>query len=963
MRGLKQLLAFAALLSLLSGAGQPGRLSRARAASALQQSADSAAAPAGSQSSPLSDAAYALLVQRAHANRANFYVYRDADSPYNRGTPSGLFGADASDLDRVHVSPACVDENSPSGCSTDVNKLDRAHVNVLRVAFDPLPAGHFAGVNIQEPEAYVPADCDPQPATCKGYDLTGASSVVFDVRSPGGADVQFGVGGGMTGFFHIPASTTYSSVTIPLSTLSPAPNLSNVHILFSVATNSFNAPGGCTVLLDNIRFTTGPNGPQERALSLPLAYQTFGVVPRSTPSGGRVPIPPDQLLRNLATVYGAALTLQALLKRGADADLSAARAIADALVYVGRHDNHGDPLPAAPNGTTGLHNGYESGDLTLLNDQGPGQGQAGDPRLAGFTADCGSGGFCRLSDGATGGNNAFAMLALLAAYKQFGDIRYFDASRLIGFWIAGSLTDNTGTGYGGYYLGYPDEGVVPKTLIKSKSVENNAAIFAAFTMQAGLERAAGYPADADMWTARANVAGDFVMRMFDETNGRFNAGTVPPGTAAGPGVSPDPTTLRGDDVINTADFLDANTLTTLALAPAPRYRNQINWRRPAQYVRGHFARTVSAGGQGFSGFNIVQTPTAGPNGIAWEFTGQAVVLFQFVDSLYGEDNFHFDIPTYRAQLRGAQLFAPFGDGLGLVASTLQGGDALPPGEQCLSTPFQCIPERVGLAATAWAVFADQRVNPLAAPGLDTAGLYNPSASGFFLRNAHAAGPADSTFQYGPAGTNWTPLSGDWNDDGFDTIGLYNPPTATFFLKNTNAAGGADLTFQYGPAGLGWLPLTGDWNGDGADTVGLYDPSTATFYLKNTAAAGPADITFTFGPVNGAVTTPLVGDWDGDGVDTIGLYAASPTASTFYLRNSNDTGFANKTFIYGPAGSGWTPLSGDWNGDGADGVGLYDPSTGTFYLKNTNSGGAADLVYIYGPAGVGWKPLKGDWDGT
>jgi hypothetical protein len=957
MRGLIQPLAVAVLLSLLSGAGQQGHLSRGQTPPSF-----TADAPTDSQASSLSDGAYALLGTRAAANRANFYVYKDAESAYNHGTPSGSFGADASDLNRIHLNVACVDENSASGCSTDVNKLDRTHVNVMRVAFDPLPAGHFAGVNIQEPEAYVPASCDSQPATCRGYDLSNASSVIFDVRSPGGANVQFGVGGGMTGFIHISASSTYSSVTIPLNTLTPSPNLANVHLLFTVSTNDVNAPGGCTVLLDNIRFATGLHGPQESALSLPLANQTFGVVPQSSPGSGRVPIPPDQLLRNLATTYEAALTLQALLKRGTDSDLLSARAIADALVYASQHDNHGDPLPVAPNGTTGLHNGYESGDLTLLNNQASGQGQAGDVKLAGFTANCGSGGFCLLNDGATGGNNAFAMLALAAAYKQFGDVRYFDAARLLGFWITGNLTDTTGTGYGGYYLGYRDEGVMPKTLIKSKSVENNADIFAAFTVLASLERAAGNSAEAAQWTTRANAGGDFVMQMFDAANGRFNAGTVPSGTAAGAGVTPDPSTLRGGDVINTADFLDADTFTTLALANAPRYRNQINWRQPAQYVLSHFAQNINAGGQSYSGFNLVQTPTAGPNGIAWEFTGQAVVLFLFVDSLYREDNFHFDIPTYRAQLLDAQLFAPFGDGQGLVASTLQGGDALPPGEQCLSTPFQCIPERVGLAATAWAVFADQSVNPLAALGSDTVGLYNPATSGFFLRNAHAGGAADLTFQYGPASANWTPLSGDWDGDGTDTIGLYNPSTATFFLRNTNAAGAADLTFPYGPAGLGWLPLAGDWNGDGVDTVGLYNPSTGAFHLKNTNAAGPADITFTFGPVNGATTTPLVGDWDGDGVDTIGLYAAAPTVSTFYLRNSNDAGFANVTFQYGPAGSGWTPLVGDWNGDGADTVGLYNPLNSTFFLKNTNSAGAADLVYSYGPAGAGWTPLKGDWDG-
>jgi hypothetical protein len=43
---------------------------------------------------------------------------------------------------------------------------------------------------------------------------------------------------------------------------------------------------------------------------------------------------------------------------------------------------------------------------------------------------------------------------------------------------------------------------------------------------------------------------------------------------------------------------------------------------------------------------------------------------------------------------------------------LQDGDALPPLGQCLATPFQCIPERVGIAATAWAIFAERGFNPL-----------------------------------------------------------------------------------------------------------------------------------------------------------------------------------------------------------------------------------------------------------
>jgi hypothetical protein len=241
----------------------------------------------------------------------------------------------------------------------------------------------------------------------------------------------------------------------------------------------------------------------------------------------------------------------------------------------------------------------------------------------------------------------------------------------------------------------------------------------------------------------------------------------------------------------------------------------------------------------------------------------------------------------------------------------------------------------------------------------SAGLYSPSASSFFLKNNTSAGSADVTFFYGPAGSGWTPIAGDWNGDHVDTAGLYNPATSTFFLKNSNAGGSADLTFAYGPAGANWLPVVGDWNGDGIDTVGLYQPTTGNFFLKNTNAAGAADLVFSYGPA-GAGWLPIAGDWNGDGVATVGLY--QPSTSTFFLRNTNSAGAANLVFSYGPAGSGWTPLAGDWNGDGVVTVGLYQPSGSAFFLRNTNATGAADLTFGYGPAGAGWKPLAGNWDG-
>jgi hypothetical protein len=248
---------------------------------------------------------------------------------------------------------------------------------------------------------------------------------------------------------------------------------------------------------------------------------------------------------------------------------------------------------------------------------------------------------------------------------------------------------------------------------------------------------------------------------------------------------------------------------------------------------------------------------------------------------------------------------------------------------------------------------------LATSGTNTAGVYNPTAGVFFLKNTNTAGGADVTFQFGPGGLGWIPLVGDWNGDGVDTVGVYNPSAGVFFLKNTNAAGGADVTFQFGPGGLGWIPLVGDWNGDGVNTVGVYNPSAGVFFLKNTNAAGGADVTFQFGP-GGLGWIPLVGDWNGDGVNTVGAY--DPSAGVFFLKNTNTAGGADVTFQFGPGGLGWMPLVGDWNGDGVDTVGVYNPSAGVFFLKNTNTAGGADITFQFGPGGLGWIPLVGDWNG-
>ena len=181
----------------------------------------------------------------------------------------------------------------------------------------------------------------------------------------------------------------------------------------------------------------------------------------------------------------------------------------------------------------------------------------------------------------------------------------------------------------------------------------------------------------------------------------------------------------GNDILDTRDFLDADSFTTLGLAGSSAYgvssQSPINWQQPLDYILNFmqsgnsFTQDVTADSLSFAGFGLVPAPPM--TGVAWEFTGQVVETCDYVDLLLNTTTFQSCAQSYLNQILQAANSAPFGDGIGVVASTLQNGDTLPPVAQCLQTPYQCIPERVGLAATNWAIFANEGFNPISFPAL------------------------------------------------------------------------------------------------------------------------------------------------------------------------------------------------------------------------------------------------------
>src|SRR5262249_50798193 len=90
--------------------------------------------------------------------------------------------------------------------------------------------------------------------------------------------------------------------------------------------------------------------------------------------------------------------------------------------------------------------------------------------------------------------------------------------------------------------------------------------------------------------------------------------------------------------------------------------------------------------------------------------------------------------------------------------------------------------------------------------------------------------------------------------------------------------------------------------------------------------------------------------------TIGVYKAS--TSSFLLRYSNSSGFADTVVTFGKTGE--VPIVGDWDGNGSVTIGSYDPETSLFHLRNANASGGPDVDVVFGHKGD--LPVVGDWDG-
>ncbi len=204
--------------------------------------------------------------------------------------------------------------------------------------------------------------------------------------------------------------------------------------------------------------------------------------------------------------------------------------------------------------------------------------------------------------------------------------------------------------------------------------------------------------------------------------------------------------------------------------------------------------------------------------------------------------------------------------------------------------------------------------------------------------------------YGFGAPGWTPVIGDWNNNGKTEIGVYRDGAWYLDYDNNGSWSAGDRNYAYGAPG--WTPVVGDWNGDGPDKIGVYKDGAWYLDYDGSGTWNAGDKNFAFG---GAGWAPVVGKWT-DNITNIGVYKYG----IFYIDYSGDYtyGSGDKTINYGTTGS--TALTGDWNNNGLTEVGTKTGSAWALDYDGLGAVNASTKSSTFGAAG--WDPVIGDWDG-
>lgn len=222
------------------------------------------------------------------------------------------------------------------------------------------------------------------------------------------------------------------------------------------------------------------------------------------------------------------------------------------------------------------------------------------------------------------------------------------------------------------------------------------------------------------------------------------------------------------------------------------------------------------------------------------------------------------------------------------------------------------------------------------------------------------------------GTAWHPLTGDFNGDLQTDIVVWDPASGYWQAALSN---GSALIPSKGPGdynwlknwavGNNWVPFTGDFNGDGLDDLLTWDYTTGNWQVALSTGQSFLPQPFWLQSWSaGSNLVPLIGDFNGDGYDDIVVW--NPGTGDWQVALSDGTRFIPSGSWLNPwaISRAWTPLVGDFDGDGRSDILVVDVNDGNWQVAQSTglSFRAASGAFLPWASGTDMQPFTGDFTG-
>jgi RHS repeat-associated protein len=170
-----------------------------------------------------------------------------------------------------------------------------------------------------------------------------------------------------------------------------------------------------------------------------------------------------------------------------------------------------------------------------------------------------------------------------------------------------------------------------------------------------------------------------------------------------------------------------------------------------------------------------------------------------------------------------------------------------------------------------------------------------------------------------------PIPGDYDGDAKDDVFWYKPGAAADLLTwgSSRASFGKEASTPANVSGT-YQPAGGDFNGDGHGDILFYAPGASADSIRFWYGRGDGEYDSQVHSISGTYQV-VVGNFDGDAYDDVFLYLAGSGADTIWWGRA-DVNDGHSFDVTHPdvTGSGYEPVAGDFDGNGADDVFWYGP---------------------------------------